>query len=48
MFESFQAAREHSRRSAGALTEGASFEDPSLASRVPNPCRYENEWPVNL
>jgi pimeloyl-ACP methyl ester carboxylesterase len=31
-----------------ALTERANFEDPSLAARVPDPCRYENEWPVNL
>jgi len=38
---------EHCRRRR-ALTQPASFEDPSLAGRVPDPCRYENEWPVHL
>lgn len=38
---------EHCRRRR-ALTEASNFEDPSLAERVPDPCRYENEWPVNL
>ena len=38
---------EHCRRRR-ALTERANFEDPALAERVPDPCRFENEWPVNL
>jgi proline iminopeptidase len=38
---------EHCRRRR-ALTERSNFEDPSLAERVPDPCRHENEWPVNL
>ena len=40
-------SEEHCRRRR-RLTEGANFEDRSLAARVPDPCRYENEWPVNL
>ncbi len=40
-------SEEHCRRRR-QLTEAANFEDPSLATRSPNPCRYENEWPVNL
>jgi pimeloyl-ACP methyl ester carboxylesterase len=38
---------EHCRRRR-ALTSPASFADPSLADRVPDPCRHENEWPVHL
>lgn len=40
-------SEEHCRRRR-ALTEGANFENPALADQVPDPCRFENEWPVNL
>jgi pimeloyl-ACP methyl ester carboxylesterase len=30
------------------LTGPSNFADPNLAARVPDPCRWENEWPVNL
>ncbi|MGH7566563.1 MAG: alpha/beta fold hydrolase, partial [Gemmatimonadota bacterium] len=38
---------EHCRRRR-VLTTPSNFEDSSLAELVPDPCRYENEWPVNL
>lgn len=40
-------AEEHCRRRR-RLTEGANFVDASLAAKVPDPCRFENEWPPNL
>jgi len=30
------------------LTDPSNFADTTLAVRVPDPCRWENEWPVNL
>lgn len=30
------------------LTDPGNFADSSLAARVPDPCRFENEWPVHL
>lgn len=30
------------------LTEASNFADTTLAGRVPDPCRWENEWPVHL
>jgi proline iminopeptidase len=40
-------AAEHCRRRR-ALTAPASFQDRALVDRVPDPCRFENEWPSNL
>lgn len=40
-------AAEHCRRRR-AVTGPASFQDRSLVDRVPDPCRFENEWPDNL
>lgn len=30
------------------LTERSSFADTTLTARVPDPCEWENEWPVHL
>ena len=35
-------------RERNALTDPANFVDVSLVDEVPDVCRFENEWPVNL
>lgn len=35
-------------RARNRLTLGANFADTALADRVPDVCRWENEWPVHL
>jgi len=35
-------------RARNRLTGPSNFADTTLAARVPDPCRWENEWPANL